>query len=103
VLEVEAGGRELGRGLGRLGAARLGLLDRDGVDGKELVGALGLVGRDLGARGREVELGLVPARVDAEEQVARLHDLAGLEVHGIEVPGDPGAQLHGLEGVDVAR
>jgi hypothetical protein len=50
----------------------------------------------------EIELSAIPARIDREEDIALLHELTRLEVHGVEVTGNTGAQLDGLERVDAA-
>src|SRR5205085_7643107 len=79
-----------------LGADRLAL--------DELRRALALALRDLESRLRTGELRrallerrLVPARIDAEEHLTRVDDLAGLEQHVLHVAADARAHVDGLD------
>ena len=58
--------------------------------------------RDVGPGGREIELSLIPARIDGEKHVAFLYELPGLETDIFQVSGNAGAQLHRFSGVDAS-
>ncbi len=88
----------------RTAALRLvDLLLADALDGDELLGAaqvgLAQVGGGAGGGGLRLgagELGLERTRVDGEERVALLDDLAFAEVDLVECSGDTGADLDGV-------
>jgi hypothetical protein len=101
MLEIELRGLQRGPGLGGGGAAGLDFLARDGGGGEQLLGPRGFARGYLGARGGEIELSPIPARIDREEQVTLVHQLPGLKADGLEVTRDTGAELDGLDGVDV--
>ena len=50
-----------------------------------------------------VEFRLVPARIDDEEHVALLHQLAGLKSHFLDVAGNARAHLDGFHRFGAAR
>ncbi len=81
----------------------------DGLVTDELLGSgeigfgEGQVGASLGEIGADlVERGLIRPPVDGEQQVALLHRLAVGEVHGFEIAGDPGPDLHGIDGEETS-
>jgi len=70
MLEIELRDRECRARLGGAGATGIGLLSRDGRGGEQALGALRLAVGDFGAGAREIELGLIPTRIDGEKHVA---------------------------------
>ena len=116
VAEVDAGKLEVGVGLVDAGLAALGLglpvLDVQ-FGGRLLLdqpllalvfrGRLGERRLPLLDRGLcQLDVGLVGLGLDHEQQIAFLDDRAVLEIHRLEVAGDPGDQVDAVAGLGVA-